>query len=644
MTDTPPPSRPVFERPSIAQNNLELLLKHFPQAVEADEQGRWRINAQQLQLALDPAQADVRAEDGYELRWVGKKEAYHSAFSGPQHILRPLPQDSKNPDTTGNLLIKGDNLAALRLLRQSYHGQVKLIYIDPPYNTQSDAFIYQDNFSATQNQILEELGYSRENIDYIHNIYSARTHSGWLSFMYPRLLLAKELLREDGVIFISIDDHEQAQLRLLCDEVFGQDNFVANVLWQKKYAVSNDDPGIGVMHDHVLIYQKTEKFERNLLPRADWQKARYTNPDNDPRGPWAADNYASNKSKTERPTLWYPIKHPITQEDVWPDEHAVWRYAQDTHLEVEREGRLYWGKDYSYKKPRIKRYLHEVQQGVVPSTWWTFDDCGHNDEAQKETSELLSPKVFSTPKPIRLLQRILTLATQQDDLVMDFFAGSGATAEAVLRLNADNKENRRFILVQIPQPIDSKRQKEAHEFVTKTLGKEATIFEITAERIRRAGARLEAEHPALDTGFKVLEITDDPHEQILKKPLSESTQDDVAALQAVIGTPQPLEIPTLLANLLLAEGLPLTAQIETLREGALYAARAHEGTSRTAFIFQSLPLAELSDLLREQAQANQPITHLCLYTPWLADSNFLQGVRTLAQSLGYSDDKLRLRG
>jgi adenine-specific DNA-methyltransferase len=567
-----PPSRPVFDRPSLAQQNLQLLLKHFPQAIEADEQGRWRINAQQLQLALDPAQADVRAEDGYELRWVGKKEAYHKAFSGPEHILRPLRADSKNPDTTGNLLIKGDNLAALRLLRQSYHGQVKLIYIDPPYNTQSDAFIYRDNFSATQNQILEELGYSRENIDYIHNIYSARTHSGWLSFMYPRLLLAKELLREDGVIFISIDDHEQAQLRLLCDEVFGQDNFVASVIWHKRYAASNDADGIPSMHDYVLCYQKSDTFKRLLLPRTLKQDALYKFDSNDGKGKWRPDNLTV---KTVSESYIFEIVNPNTGKKYLPTKGRCWLTNEQTILKWIDEKRIFFGRD-DQGAPQLKRYLNEVQDGVVPNTYWHYDEVGHTDSARKELKNLFDGSApFDNPKPTGLIKKILEISTTSNDLVVDFFAGSGTTAEAVMRLNAQDEGQRRFILVQIPQPIDPKKQKEAHEFTTKTLGKEATIFEITAERIRRAGARLEAEHPNLDTGFKVLEITDDPHEQILKKPLSESTQDDVAALQAVIGTPQPLEIPTLLTNLLLAEGLPLTARIDTLREGALYAARAH---------------------------------------------------------------------
>lgn len=662
-------SKPILNTPTPDQQKLEMLRQHFPQAVEVDAQGRIRINAAALQLAIDPSNpAGIQVEeDGYELRWVGKREAYHSAFMPVQKIINPLPDDSKHWDATGNLLMRGDNLDALRLLRHSYFGKVKLIYIDPPYNTQSDAFIYRDDFSAKQSEVLAQLGYTADNIDYIKNIYGARTHSGWLSFMYPRLLLAKDLLLDDGVIFISIDDNEQAQLKLLCDEVFGQENFVADVLWQKKYAVSNDDPGIGVMHDHVIIYKKSDAFERNLMPRTNLQNARYTNPDNDSRGEWASDNYVSNKSKTERPSLWYSITHPKTGEEVWPDEHAVWRYSKDKHLEMVNEGRLHWGPNLSYKRPRLKRYLNEVQQGIVPTTWWTFDECGHNDEAQKETAVLLAQKVFSTPKPIRLLQKILRLGSGKDDVVMDFFAGSGATAEAVMRLNAEDGGKRQFILVQIPQPIDPKKQEEAHRFVTKILGKpEATIFEITAERLRRAGANIEAEQAAktqtaalqpaqlegfapetaagsapavgVDTGFRVFDLVDDPEALILQKPLQQATQADVLALQTAIATPQPAQLPRILYNLLLAEGLPLTTTLRTVIDQHLYLA------TNVAFVVKALPLDLLTDTLRALQQEAVPPAYLTVYAPWIADDNFMLGIKTMAETLGYSEDKLRLRG
>ncbi len=273
-----------FSAPAANADKLELLRQHFPGAIDTDAQGRIRVNAAALQQAIDPSLAVE--EDGYELRWVGKREAYHNAFLPPQKVLQPLPAESQNWDSTGNLLLKGDNLDALRLLRQNYFGKVKLIYIDPPYNTQSDAFIYRDDFSARQSEVLAQLGYSADNIDYIKNIYGARTHSGWLSFMYPRLLLAKDLLRDDGVIFISIDDNEQAQLKLLCDEVFGQENFLAQFIWEHRKS-SQNDADVSLAHNYKLAYAKQRPSLQIHTLTADTSK--FANPDNDPLGPWVAD-------------------------------------------------------------------------------------------------------------------------------------------------------------------------------------------------------------------------------------------------------------------------------------------------------------------------------------------------------------------
>ena len=327
--------------------------------------------------------------------------------------------------------------------------------------------------------------------------------------MYPRLKLARNLLRDDGVIFITLDDTEVSNLRKLADEIFGEENFVANVVWQKKYAVANDDPGIGVMHDHVIVYRKTNAFNRGLLPRTDEQNARYSNPDNDPKGDWASDNYVSNKSKEERPTLWYSIVHPKTGEDVWPDEHAVWRYSYEKHLELEKAGALFWGPNQSYRKPRLKRYLNEVQQGIVPPTWWTFEDCGHNDEAQKETAALIGQKVFSTPKPIRLIRRMLTIGSEKNSIIMDFFAGSGSTAHAVLKANAEDGGGRRYIAVQLPEPLSSESadQKTAALFCEQ-IGKPSNIAELTKERLRRAALQIRKDYPLFsgDTGFRVFKL------------------------------------------------------------------------------------------------------------------------------------------
>jgi adenine-specific DNA-methyltransferase len=315
----------------------------------------------------------------YEFRWKGKTEALQLAGKRSTGTLRPCRADSVNWDATKNIYIEGENLEALKLLQTSYFRKVKMIYIDPPYNTGND-FVYADDFADPLARYKEVTAQTTKS----NPETMGRFHTNWLNMMYPRLRLAANLLRDDGVIFISIDDNEITNLRRICDDVFGEENFVAQIVWQKKYAVSNDDPGIAPMHEYILVYQKTSEFKRNLLPRTEKQLDRYKNLDNDPRGDWSSDNYISNKSRWERPTLWYPINHPKTGEEVWPDENAVWRYAKEKHEQLEAENRLYWGPELNYARPRIKRFLSEIQDGVVPSTWWPFTEVGHNDEAVKE--------------------------------------------------------------------------------------------------------------------------------------------------------------------------------------------------------------------------------------------------------------------
>ena len=671
-------SAPLLNAPSPAAHKLELLRALFPQAIETAPDGSVRVNAAAIQQALDPASPDgIRVEeDGYELRWVGKREAYHSAFVPPSKILQPCPADSVAWEHTGNLLLKGDNLDALRLLRHSYFGKVKLIYIDPPYNTQSDAFIYRDDFTARQSELLRALGYSADHIDYIKNIYGARTHSGWLSFMYPRLLLARDLLRDDGVIFISIDDNEQAQLKLLCDEVFGQENFVSTVTWQR--SKKGDSKLIAVVHEYLLCYVKDKSA---ALSNGDWRRSKNgadavlahyqalrlemdnnheairsamlawyrTLPIKDPRKAhkhynwsddrglyFAADFAGPDDGRASRPR--HDIMHPVTGKPCKkPSTGWRWDLEKTNWALSESPPRIHFGEDES-TIPNRKSYLHEIDSEPFFSVFYRDGRA-----ATLEVEALVGKGVFPFPKNSDVIAELAQLTTYGDDVVLDFFAGSGTTAEAVLRLNAEDGGQRQFILVQIPQPIDAKKQKEAHHFVSQTLGKpEATIFEITAERIRRAGAQLKAQHPALDVGFRVFELADDPHALILQKPLAQATQADIAQLQALIATPQPEHLPRVLTNLLLAEGLALCTRIEPLlpqaHPQALYQA------ADVLFILSAVDTEALRTLLSAQQAAGTPIQHLSVYAPWVHDDNFLLGTKTLLESLGWSEDKLRLRG
>lgn len=493
--------------PNLTQENITRIRELFPgcvtEALGKDGQLKLAVDFDQLRQELSESIVEG-PQERYHLNWPGKREALLTANAPIAKTLRPCREESVDFDTTKNLFIEGDNLEALKLLQETYLGKVKMIYIDPPYNTGND-FIYEDDFAENAEEFLKRSNQKDEEGNRLiaNTEANGRFHSDWLSMMYPRLKLARNLLRDDGVVFISIDDGEAQNLRKISDEIFGDNNFLANVVWQKKYAVSNDDPGIAPMHDHILVYRKTSSFCRNLLPRTEKQISRYSNPDNDPRGAWSSDNYVSNKSKTERPTLWYPIKHPKTGEDVWPNEDAVWRYSKEKHELMVEQDRLYWGPDLSYKKPRLKRFLSEIQDGIVPSTWWEFTEVGHNDEGQKETGKLLGKKIFSTPKPVRLLKRIVHLAASGDDLCLDFFAGSGATSQAVMELNAEDGGNRKFIMVQLPELCDE--ESEAFKAGYKT------IAGISKERIRRAGKKiLEGEccHEgwSKDIGFRVLKV------------------------------------------------------------------------------------------------------------------------------------------
>lgn len=690
---TLPIPTPVLNAPSPAAQRLELLRELFPTAVHTDEQGRVTVSAAAIQQALDPANpAGVRVEeDGYELRWAGKREAYHTAFVPPERILQPLPDDSKNWDTTGNLLLKGDNLDALRLLRQSYFGQVKLIYIDPPYNTQSDAFIYRDDFSAKQSEILKALGYKADALEYIQNIYGARTHSGWLSFMYPRLLLARDLLAEDGVIFISIDDNEQAQLKLLCDEVFQPENFLSNLVWEK--GRKNDAKFFSNGHEYMLVYAKSQAHLRAVKTlwreekpgaREIWEKyvaLREQHGDDDAVIETNLQAWYSSLPKSHPSKKWSRYKR-VDKNGPWRDRDISWpggggpRYDvlhKDSGLpcKVPERGWIYadqsemqrmidlglvaFREDESeppFRKAHIRPVSDEVSADLEDEDEQEQEELAtqvrssyfykQSQVAVRFLRDLLgSAKIFNNPKDTDEIARLIRYATSDDKtaIALDFFAGSGTTAEAVMRLNAEDGGSRRFILVQIPQPIDPKKQKDAHAFVTETLGKpDATIYEITAERIRRAGAALQADHPRLDTGFRVYELAEDPDALILQKPLAESTQDDLMGLQQRITTPQPAQIPRVLANLLLAEGLPLSAKIEVLQDGALY--RADD----VLFLLQALDTVVLRETLQQAKFAGRPIHAISAYAPWLQDDNLLLGLKTLLETLDLSEDKLRLRG
>ena len=503
------------ETVNFTEKNIDRIAALFPSAItetkDADGKLKRVVNFHQLKQLLSDEVVD--GEECYEFTWVGKKQSIIEGNRPIRKTLRPSKEESKNWETTENLYIEGDNLDVLKLLQNSYLNKVKMIYIDPPYNTGND-FIYRDNFKVSKEDYEEELGLfdEEENRLFKNTETNGRYHSDWCSMMYPRLQLARNLLTDDGVIFISIDDNEVHNLRKICDEVFGEENFVAQIVWQKKYAATNDSKGFSTTHDYIIVYQKSEQFQRNLLPRTEDQNKPYKNNDNDGRGLWRADNILV---KTYSSTAVYPIVNPNTGKEYYPPKGSSWRANKETMEKWIFENRIFFGKDGN-GAPQLKRYLNEVQQGRVPITWWTYEDAGHNDSANREVGVLFESKTpFDTPKPVKLLKLILQISTNDFDnsIILDFFSGSATTAHAVMQLNAEDGGNRKFIMVQLPEETDPKS--EANKAGYKN------ICEIGKERIRRAGKKIEEElkekskegelfkdeeRKTLDTGFRVLKM------------------------------------------------------------------------------------------------------------------------------------------
>ena len=339
------------------------------------------------------------------LNWIGKEAVINHHRQVPYHLLRCDNSLSCGDPDSGNLLVEGDNLLALKALLPYYAGQVKCIYIDPPYNTGNENWVYNDNVSSPEMKkwLGRVVGGETEDLS---------RHDKWICMMYPRLTLLREFLSEDGAIFISIDDGEVSRLRLVLDEIFGQSNFIATIIWQKKQSPQNDAINLSDMHDYILVYAKKAKqnrndqtgWQRNLLPRSDKQNRRYKNPDNDPKGDWTSVDYTCNKNSEERPNLYYPILNPNTGKEIMPSQSRVWRFEKETHQKNREENRVWWGKD-GKNFPRLKLYIHEVEKGIVPTTWWTREEFGDNQESRRELRSIFGADEgdFQTPKPTRLM-------------------------------------------------------------------------------------------------------------------------------------------------------------------------------------------------------------------------------------------------
>ena len=498
------------------QLNLEALYQIAPSCfteVKDDKTGELRhvVNFKTLrQLLGDNAVED--ADEMYQFTWPGKQEARREAARPTTKTLRPVVEDSVDWDNTQNLYIEGDNLEVLKLLQKSYMGKVKMIYIDPPYNTGND-FVYDDDFAVSQDDYdlfagdVDELGNRyRKNTD-----SNGRFHSDWCTMMYSRLMVARSLLTEDGVIFISIDDNEQRNLKNICDEIFGSSNFIAQLIWERAYSPKNDAKYISNSHDYVLMYAlDLEKFTIGRLPRTEEANARYSNPDNDPRGVWKASDMSV---KTYTSSCDYKITTP-SGKIVEPPAGRCWRLSAKAFAERLQDNRIWFGPNGD-STPSIKRFLSELKyEGMAPTSILFYKEVGHSQEGAKEVVSLFGNKgVFDGPKPVRLLERLIILANlKSDSIVLDFFSGSATTAHALMKMNSNKNFQCKFILLQLPEEVNDTKKEQEYK----------NICEIGKERIRRAGKKIKEESPLttqnLDTGFRVFRLADSNFEEVKKAP------------------------------------------------------------------------------------------------------------------------------
>ncbi len=543
------------------ENNslFDMLLKNFPQTIKDNQVS---LSAIKMLLGFNESMNDI---SGYELTWTGKGFA-NALYSEPcqkqlklQESFTPQTSASKHPN---NAIIIGDNLDALKLLKSAYSEKIKMIYIDPPYNTKNNDFIYPDNFRQDYQKILREVGLMEidengkeiesESLKFFKNTQGSGTHSGWLSFMLPRLKLARDLLKEDGVIFISIDDNECANLKILCDEIFGEDNFVGDFIRKTKSTTNDAKIGLNYQHEFLLCYAKNKEFV-NLLG-GEKNLENYKNPDNDPNGAWINDNPSAKSGNMK--TGYFGVTNPYTNKVDYPPVGMFWRFSQNTIQKHIDEGRICFKKKHKDNERGFiyKRYLKDLKTTKKTFDSLIFsDNCYMNQAATKELLSLELAEYFSYPKGVEFMKKIILHSTtpNESDIILDFFAGSGTTAHAVMELNAEDKGNREFILVQIDEEI--KEDESAYDFCKKELkSAKPIISDITIERVKRAAQKIieSSKDSGLDLGFKVYTLEDkaqiaNDKEEITLFNRSDLTPFDKAlnlALQCGKTLNKPLEI------------------------------------------------------------------------------------------------------
>ena len=545
----------------VVGSNIKKIQQLFPNCVTErlgkDGKPELAIDFEKLQAELSN-EIIGEGEERYQFTWPGKRAANRLANTPTTMTLRPCREESVDFDHTQNLYIEGDNLDVLKVLRETYLGKVKMIYIDPPYNTGND-FVYNDDFAQSRSEFEETSGLfdeeGNQTIDPMqrNTESNGRFHTDWLNMIYPRLKVARDLLSDDGVIFISIDDNEQKNLKNVCDEIFGPSSFIAQLIWERAFSPKNDAKFISNSHDYILMYSKNiEAFSIGRLPRTEEANARYSNPDNDPRGVWMSSDISV---KTYNAACDYPITTP-SGKIVEPPAGRCWSLSKNAFFERLQDNRIWFGPNGD-NTPRLKRFLSELKyEGMAPTSLLFYKEVGHSQEGAQEVVSLFGDKgVFDGPKPVRLLQRLITLANLHDDsIVLDFFSGSATTAHALMKVNAEKQTNCKFILVQLPEKVSETKKGQGYK----------NICEIGKERIRRAGKKIKEENrdkegiEKLDTGFRVLKLDSSNMNDVYYTPedfdkhtlFSENVKSD--------RTPEDL-----LFQVMLDLGIELSAKIES---------------------------------------------------------------------------------
>jgi adenine-specific DNA-methyltransferase len=528
----------------IKQKNLETLCELFPHIFSED-----KLDLEKFKAAFHD---DIDfANERYTLNWAGKSDAFKILQEGTTATLKPQPELSVNFNATENVFIEGENLEVLKILQKSYYNKIKCIIIDPPYNTGSDSFIYPDRFKENLEDYEKRVG-ERDEEGYLmkeglfrkNSRENGHYHSNWLNMMLPRLFLARNLLRDDGVIFVHIDDNEVHNLRLLMNEIFGEENFIAQIIWERSYAPINLKKHFSESHDYILCYaRQIDNLICYGLPRPESTNSKYGNPDNDPRGLWRTDNLSVGPAIPEK---IYEIITPSGRK-VLPPKGRCWVYTKERYEEMVADNRIWFGEDGN-NVPAPKRFLNEVKQGLTPMTVWKHSEVGHNQDSMRELRELFEgEKIFDYSKPVKLIKQLISLYSQKDDFILDFFAGSGTTAHAVLDLNKEDNGNRKFILVQLPELCneDSEAYKAGYK----------TIADISRERIRRVIQKIG------EGGFKAYKLSPSNFKIWRSEEITEENLEK--QMEMFIDPVKPESVvENMLVELMLKSGYQLTDNVE----------------------------------------------------------------------------------